>query len=168
MKSGLKSSRSHLLAEVQDQEEGHFRFTADGSILSSYSLREDRTHKLMTDSLHFIFVELEHFDKRWEDIDNDKERFYFCIRRLHELDNLPEGFTEGIWVKLAQQSELAEKLDAARKMKEDGLSAETICRYIGLYAFFLIRLIPSRIGSMTTSTRGSSAILELNASSPSV
>ena len=37
-----------------------------------------------------------------------------------------------------------------------------------LYAFFLIRLIPSRIGSMTTSTRGSSAILELNASNPSV
>ena len=133
----------------------------------------------------------------WEDIDNDKERFYFCIRHLHELDNLPEGFTEGIWAKLAQQSELAEmpselknkyirnmtteidkraqlkyaerkgreaglaeglekglaegmekgleagraegiekvfeeKTSAARKMKEDGLSAETICRYIGL------------------------------------
>ena len=80
----------------------------DGSIQSSYSLREDRTHELMTDSLHFVFVELEHFDKSWEDIDNDKERFYFCIRHLHELDNLPEGFTEGIWAKLAQQSELAE------------------------------------------------------------
>ena len=161
----------------------------DGSIQSSYSLREDRTHELMTDSLHFVFVELEHFDKSWKDIDNDKERFYFCIRHLHELDNLPEGFTEGIWAKLAQQSELAEmpselknkyirnmtteidkraqlkyaerkgreaglaeglekglaegmekgleagraeKLEAVRKMKEDGLSAETICRYTGL------------------------------------
>ena len=136
-------------------------------------MREDRTHELMTDSLHFVFVELEHFDKSWEDIDNDKERFYFCIRRLHELDNLPEGFTEGIWAKLAQQSELAEMpselknkyirnmtteidkraqlkyaerkgreaglaeglekmISAARKMKEDGLHVETICKYTGL------------------------------------
>ena len=80
----------------------------DGSILSSYSLREDRTHELMTDNLHFVFVELEHFDKSWETIDNDKERFYFCMRYLHELNSLPEGFAEGIWAKLAQQSEWAE------------------------------------------------------------
>ena len=49
----------------------------------------------MTDSLHFIFVELDRFDKKWEDIDNDKERFYSCIRHMHELENLPEGLAEG-------------------------------------------------------------------------
>lgn len=27
---------------------------------------------------------------------------------MHELERLPEGFTEGIWAKLARQSELAE------------------------------------------------------------
>ncbi len=80
----------------------------DGSILSSYSLREDRTHELMTDNLHFVFVELENFNKKWEDIDNDKERFYFCIRHMHELKDLPDGFAQGIWAKLARQSELAE------------------------------------------------------------
>ena len=80
----------------------------DGSILSSYSLREDHTHELMTDNLHFVFVELAHFNKKWEDIDNDKERFYFCIQHLHELDDLPEGFAEeGIWARLARQSEFA-------------------------------------------------------------
>ena len=88
----------------------------DGSILSSYSLREDRTHELMTDNLHFVFVELAHFDKKWEDIDNDKERFYFCIRRLHELDVLPDGFAEGIWAKLARQSELA-AMESSVKIK---------------------------------------------------
>lgn len=78
------------------------------SILSSYSLREDRTHELMTHSLHFVFVELDRFNKKWEDIDNDRERFYFCIRHLHMMKDLPDGFTEGIWAKLARQSELAE------------------------------------------------------------
>ena len=90
----------------------------DGSILSSYSLREDRTHDMMTDSLHFVFVELDRFDKKWEDIDNDKERFYFCIRHMHELESLPEGFAEGIWTKLAQESEFA------------GMPAELKTRYI--------------------------------------
>ena len=90
----------------------------DGSILSSYSLREDRTHDRMTDSLHFVFVELDRFDKKWEDIDNDKERFYFCIRHMHELESLPEGFAEGIWTKLAQESEFA------------GMPAELKTRYI--------------------------------------
>ena len=80
----------------------------NGSILSSYSIREDTTHEMLTDSLHFVFVELDRFNKKWEDIDNDKERFYFCIRHLHELDSLPDGFARGIWAKLAQQSELAE------------------------------------------------------------
>lgn len=51
-------------------------------ILSSYSLREDQNHELMTDNLHFVFVELVYFNKKWEDIDNDKERFYFYA--LHE------------------------------------------------------------------------------------
>lgn len=88
----------------------------DGSILSSYALREEHTHELMTDTLHFVFVELKDFNKKWEDIDNDKERFYFCMRHLHEFDSLPEGFSEGIWAKLARESELAE-MPAKVKMK---------------------------------------------------
>ena len=84
--------------------------------LSSYSLREDRTHELMTDNLHFVFVELAHFNKKWEDIDNDKERFYFCIQHLHEFDDLPEGFTEGIWARLARQSEFA-AMESSVKIK---------------------------------------------------
>ncbi len=80
----------------------------DGRTLYSYSLLEDTTHELMTDSLHFVFVELKKFEKKWQDIDNDKERFYFCLKHLHELDELPQEFTQGIWAKLAQESEFAE------------------------------------------------------------
>ena len=34
------------------------------------------------DDRSYVFIELEHFDKSWETIDNDKERFYFCMRYL--------------------------------------------------------------------------------------
>ena len=80
----------------------------DGRVLSSYSLREDENHELMTDSLHFVFVELSYFKKKWEDIDNDKERLYFCLKHLHEMDDLPDWFAEGIWAKLADQARIVE------------------------------------------------------------
>ena len=90
-------------------------------MLYSYSLREDLSHEMLTDALHIVFVELKHFKKKWEDIDNDKERFYFCLKHLHELSDLPDGFAEGIWAKLARQSEFAEmpvnvKKEYIRKM----------------------------------------------------
>ena len=44
----------------------------------------------------------------WEDIDNDKERLYFCLKHLHELEQLPECFAEGIWAKLADQAKVVE------------------------------------------------------------
>ena len=77
-------------------------------VLSSYSIREDENHELMTDSLHFVFVELSYFKKQWKDIDNDKERLYFCLKHLHEMDELPECFAEGIWSKLANQARVVE------------------------------------------------------------
>ncbi|MDO5442921.1 MAG: Rpn family recombination-promoting nuclease/putative transposase [Bacteroidia bacterium] len=80
----------------------------DDRVLSSYSLREDENQELMTDNLHFVFIELSKFKKQWEDIDNDKERLYFCIKHLHEFDRLPEGFKEGIWAKLSNQAMIME------------------------------------------------------------
>ena len=75
-------------------------------ISSSYSLREDECHEKMTDSLHFVFVELPLFTKKWENLENDKERFYFCFRHLHELEEIPEGAIEGVFLKLAGQARL--------------------------------------------------------------
>ena len=63
---------------------------------------------MLADSGRIQEADAKQFNKKWEDIDNDKERFYFCIQHLHELDDLPEGFAEeGIWARLARQSEFA-------------------------------------------------------------
>ena len=39
---------------------------------------------------------------------NDKEKFFYCLKHPHELSELPEGFTDGIWARLARQCEIAE------------------------------------------------------------
>ena len=62
-----------------------------------------------------MFVELKNFEKRWEDIDNDKEKLYFCLKLLHEMDELPEGFAEGIWAKLADQARVVEMEPEVKK-----------------------------------------------------
>ena len=62
-----------------------------------------------------MFVELKNFEKRWEDIDNDKEKLYFCLKHLHEMDELPEGFAEGIWAKLADQARIVEMEPEVKK-----------------------------------------------------
>ena len=80
----------------------------DGRVLSHYVIEEREVHEMMTDSLHFIYVELPAFNKGWEEIDNDKDRFLYCIKHLHEMDELPEGFTDGIWERFTKQCELAE------------------------------------------------------------
>ena len=85
-------------------------------VLSSYSLREDSTHELMTDTLHFIFVELPLFTKSWEELENDRERFYFCLKHLHELKHVPDSLKEGVFLKLAGQAKLnAMSADVKRK-----------------------------------------------------
>ena len=80
----------------------------DGSVLTSYSLREDRCHELMTNALHFIFIELPLFTKKsWGELDNDAERFYFCFNDLHRIDELPAGFGEnGVFAKVAELARL--------------------------------------------------------------
>ena len=47
----------------------------DGRVLSHYVIEERDLHEMMTDSLHFIYVELPAFNRSWEEIDNDKDRF---------------------------------------------------------------------------------------------
>ena len=94
----------------------------DGRVLSHYVIEEREVHEMMTDSLHFIYVELPAFNRSWEEIDNDKDRFLYCIKHLHEMDELPEGFTDGIWQRFTRQCELAEM---PAEVKEEYISTMT-------------------------------------------
>lgn len=79
----------------------------DGRVLSHYALYESSTNELMTDNLHFVFVELGHFDKKWDELVDDRERLYFCFKHLKEMSHLPEEFKNGVLARLAGQSEVA-------------------------------------------------------------
>lgn len=86
----------------------------DGRVLSHYSLYESGTGERMTDSLHFVFVELGHFNKKWEELADDRERLYFCFKHLKEMDSLPTGIKDGFLARLAGQSEVANMTEEIR------------------------------------------------------
>ena len=50
----------------------------DGRTIYSYSLLEDTTHELMTDSLHFVFVELKKFENNGRILIMTKKGFTFA------------------------------------------------------------------------------------------
>ena len=96
----------------------------DGSVLSHYSLYESRTGEQMTDSLHFVFVELGHFNKKWEELANDRERLYFCFKHLKEMNQLPEDFENGMLARLAGQSEVANMPENVRTQYFKNMTTE--------------------------------------------
>ena len=76
-------------------------------IVSTYSIREDECLELLTGNLRFVFVELDRFrKKKWEDLDNDRERYYFCLKHLHELKEKMPEYVTGKFARLVEQARL--------------------------------------------------------------
>lgn len=72
-----------------------------------YRLLEENTHRLLTDRVTFIFLELPKFQKRLEDLDGDiLEGMYFCFKNMAILGERPEVLTHQIFSKIFEVSEL--------------------------------------------------------------
>lgn len=59
-----------------------------------YALREKVTGEKLSNAMNLIFVELGRFKKSIENLDNDLERFYFCLQHMGELNRLPDEMGE--------------------------------------------------------------------------
>jgi len=75
----------------------HFRLKHDANdywqneMESRYEMLERFTYEKFSDVLNLIFVELGRFNKKsLQDIDNDKERLYFCLLHMSEFSAMPE------------------------------------------------------------------------------
>ena len=72
-----------------------------------YKLYEETTHRLLTDRITFIFVELPKFSKTIDELDgNVLEGMYFCFKNMTVLDECPKVLTHQIFSKIFEVSEL--------------------------------------------------------------
>ena len=72
-----------------------------------YSIREDRTGTLLTDVLHFVFIEIGKFKKTEKELVTDKEKWYFCFRDMHRLERMPKELKSKVFERLFHVTEIA-------------------------------------------------------------
>ena len=77
------------------------------AVRTAYRLYEDNSHKLLTDRVTFIFIELPKFTKTVEELDgNILEGMYFCFKNMAELESRPEVLDHHVFTKIFDVTEL--------------------------------------------------------------
>ena len=72
-----------------------------------YRLYEEASHRLLTDRVTFIFIELPKFRKSINELDgNILEGMYFCFKNMAVLDERPKVLSHQIFNKIFEVSEL--------------------------------------------------------------
>ena len=78
-----------------------------GKFRSVYRLYEEDSHRLLTDRVTFIFIELPKFTKTLDELDgNVLEGMLFCFKNMSILDDRPEVLDHQIFAKIFEVSEL--------------------------------------------------------------
>ena len=82
---------------------------ADNGLISRYAVRNDRNGELMTDALHFIYVEMDRFPYKEDEVERCQtllEKFVFSLKYMHTLTGQPGSFTEDLLRLLYRATEL--------------------------------------------------------------
>ena len=78
----------------------------EGRIRTSYTIREDASGEKLSNVLQFIFLELGNFKKTEAELDNDTEKWYFCLLNMHKLAERPAVMKAAIFERLFQVAEV--------------------------------------------------------------
>lgn len=91
----------------------HRNVTKSGNnsyLVSGYSLRNDEAaDEVMTDSLHFVYLELGRFIKQEGELETDLDRWCFVLKSMQDLRERPVIFQKEIFRRLFEAAEV-EKL----------------------------------------------------------
>lgn len=73
---------------------------------SSYRLREDSCHDVMTDALRFVFLELGRFKKRIWELHTVFDKWMYLLKHMHELVSIPKEFSDPLFTRLFMLAEI--------------------------------------------------------------
>ena len=105
MQSDLKFDWDYDLKPVTVVAVLNFQFNHDEGwpkerYHSSYRLREDSCHEMMTDALRFVFLELGRFKKRIWELDTVFDKWMYLLKHMHELVTIPKEFSDPLFTRL--------------------------------------------------------------------
>jgi predicted transposase/invertase (TIGR01784 family) len=77
------------------------------AVRTVYRLYEETSHKLLTNRVTFIFLELPKFTKRIDELDgNSLDGMYFCFKNMTTLETRPEVLNHQVFARIFEVSEL--------------------------------------------------------------
>lgn len=107
----------------------------DKEVLTTYRLYEETSHKLLTDRVTFIFIELPKFQKVLDDLDgNILEGMYFCFKNIAVLEKRPEVLDHQIFTRIFAVAELYNMDKATRDKVLQKMTTERDLRNQMAYA----------------------------------
>ena len=105
------------------------------AVRTAYRLYEEASHKLLTDRVTFIFIELPKFTKTVEELDgNILEGMYFCFKNMTELESRPEVLDHQIFTKIFDVTELYNMDQDTRDKVLENMTTERDLRNQMIYA----------------------------------
>ena len=112
----------------------YFDFTHEGlqaleenGLISRYSIRNDLNGEVMTEALHFVYLELDRLPYAEDESDrcqNLLEMFAFSLKYIHRLTEQPANFKDPLLDKLFTATELASMSIAKRENYEEKMRTE--------------------------------------------
>ena len=105
------------------------------AVRTAYRLYEDNSHKLLTDRVTFIFIELPKFTKTVDELDgNILEGMYFCFKNMAELESRPEVLDHHVFTKIFDVTELYNMDQDTRDKVLDNMTTERDLKNQMIYA----------------------------------
>lgn len=85
---------------------GHMANWPEDKFRSSYRLREDDNHEVMTDVLRFVFLELGRFNKRIWELETVLDKWIYLLCHMHEMVEIPKEFDDSLFRRLFMLAEI--------------------------------------------------------------
>ena len=93
-------------------------------LIHRYDLRERETGELMTDNLHFVFIEVGAFDRKEEELGSVMDKWMFVLKNMARLLDRPEALQERIFRKLFEAAQIAAMPHEEQVLYRDNMMTE--------------------------------------------
>ena len=93
-------------------------------LIHRYDLRERETGELMTDNLHFVFIEVGAFDRKEEELESVMDKWMFVLKNMARLLDRPEALQERIFRKLFEAAQIAAMPHDEQVLYRDNMMTE--------------------------------------------
>ena len=93
-------------------------------LIHRYDLRERETGELMTDNLHFVFIEVGAFGKKEEELESVMDKWMFVLKNMARLLDRPKALQERIFRKLFEAAQIAAMPHEEQVLYRDNMMTE--------------------------------------------